>query len=364
MSRSSRTIYVGNLPGDIREREVEDLFYKYGPIAHIDLKIPPRPPGYAFVEFEEARDADDAIRGRDGYDFDGHRLRVELAHGGRGNSSSNDRYNSGYNSGRNNHKFGAPKRTEFRVMVTGLPPSASWQDLKDHMRRAGDVCFSQVFRGKSGSETAGTTGIVDYTNYDDMKYAIKKLDESEFRNAFSRSTIRVKEHDSRGRSRSRSYSRGKSGSRSRSRSYSRSRSRSKSPKAKSSKRARSRSRSVSSQPRSGLKGRSVSRSPSRSRSPVPSRPKRASKSPKPLDSRRSKSLSKSPEPRNSRRSKSLSKSPEPRNSRRSKSLSKSPEPRNSRRSHSRSKSPKPHNSKRSQSRSRSRSRSRSGSLSR
>ena len=28
MSRSSRTLYVGNLPGDIREREVEDLFYK------------------------------------------------------------------------------------------------------------------------------------------------------------------------------------------------------------------------------------------------------------------------------------------------------------------------------------------------
>ncbi|KAK4351706.1 hypothetical protein RND71_031019 [Anisodus tanguticus] len=252
MSRSSRTIYVGNLPGDIREREVEDLFYKYGPIAHIDLKIPPRPPGYAFVEFEEARDADDAIRGRDGYDFDGHRLRVELAHGGRGNSSANDRYSGRNDSGRTNHKFGAPKRTEYRVLVTGLPHSASWQDLKDHMRRAGDVCFSQVFR-----EGSGTTGIVDYTNYDDMKYAIKKLDESEFKNAFSRSTIRVKEHDS--RSRSRSHSRGKSGSRSRSRSYSRSRSRSKSPKAKSSKRTRSHSRSVSCQPRSGLKGRSVSR---------------------------------------------------------------------------------------------------------
>lgn len=26
--RFSRTIYVGNLPSDIREREVEDLFYK------------------------------------------------------------------------------------------------------------------------------------------------------------------------------------------------------------------------------------------------------------------------------------------------------------------------------------------------
>ncbi|KAF5808646.1 putative RNA recognition motif domain, nucleotide-binding alpha-beta plait domain superfamily [Helianthus annuus] len=94
MSRSSRTLYVGNLPGDIREREVEDLFYKYGPIAHIELKVPPRPPGYAFVEFEEARDADDAIGGRDGYDFDGHKLRVELAHGGRGSSSYKDRYSS------------------------------------------------------------------------------------------------------------------------------------------------------------------------------------------------------------------------------------------------------------------------------
>nr|GFA01315.1 nucleotide-binding, alpha-beta plait [Tanacetum cinerariifolium] len=117
MSRSSRTLYVGNLPGDIREREVEDLFYKYGPIARIDLK------------FDEARDAEDAIRGRDGYDFDGHRLRVELAHGGRGNSSSTDRHNS-HGSGRGAHGGGVSRRSDYRVLVTGLPSSASWQDLK------------------------------------------------------------------------------------------------------------------------------------------------------------------------------------------------------------------------------------------
>jgi RNA recognition motif-containing protein len=40
--RNSCTIYVGNLPEDIREREIEDLFYKYGPIVDIDLKVPPR----------------------------------------------------------------------------------------------------------------------------------------------------------------------------------------------------------------------------------------------------------------------------------------------------------------------------------
>ncbi|KAF3560648.1 hypothetical protein DY000_02010884 [Brassica cretica] len=184
-SRSSRTIYVGNLPGDIREREVEDLFSKYGPVVQIDLKIPPRPPGYAFVEFEDPRDADDAIHGRDGYDFDGHCLRVELAHGGR--RSSNDARGSygggsrGGGGGRDggDRGRGPSRRSEYRVVVSGLPSSASWQDLKDHMRKGGEVCFSQVFR-----DGRGTTGIVDYTSYEDMKYAIKKLDDTEFRNAY------------------------------------------------------------------------------------------------------------------------------------------------------------------------------------
>uniref|UniRef100_A0A7N0U6K4 RRM domain-containing protein n=1 Tax=Kalanchoe fedtschenkoi TaxID=63787 RepID=A0A7N0U6K4_KALFE len=162
--RSANTIYVGNLPADIREREVEDLFYKYGPIVDIELKIPPRPPGYAFVEFGDYRDAEDAVYGRDGYDFDGFKLRVEFAHGGR-RSSSIDRH-SDYGSSRGSR--GISRRSEYRVMVTGLPSSASWQDLKDHMRRAGDVCFSQVFRDRGG-----VTGIVDYTNYEDMRYAVR-----------------------------------------------------------------------------------------------------------------------------------------------------------------------------------------------
>ncbi|XP_057961706.1 serine/arginine-rich splicing factor SR30-like isoform X2 [Malania oleifera] len=294
----SRTLYVGNLPGDTREREVEDIFYKYGPIVDIDLKIPPRPPGYAFVEFEDVRDAEDAIRGRDGYNFDGHRLRVEFAHGGRGYSSSMDQYSS-YSGGRG-HSYGSysdggsrgvSRHSEYRVMVTGLPSSASWQDLKDHMRQAGDVSFSQVFRGRHG-----VYGVVDYTNHEDMKYAIRKLDDSEFRNAFSRSYVRVREYDSR-RSLSRSYSR--SVSRSRSRSLSRShsydsRSRSKSPRAKYLHRSlsRSRSMSVASRSFSGSSSRTSLRSRSRSLSPLPSPPRMKHRS----ERHRSRSLSRSHSP--------------------------------------------------------------------
>ncbi|KAF2617555.1 hypothetical protein F2Q68_00041196 [Brassica cretica] len=141
--RFSRSIYVGNLPGDIRESEIEDLFYKYGRIVDIELKVPPRPPCYCFVEFEHTRDAEDAIDGRDGYNFDGCRLRVELAHGGRGQSSGDRRGGGGYRGGGGGYgsgggggggggsaRFGVSRHSEFRVIVRGLPSSASWQDLK------------------------------------------------------------------------------------------------------------------------------------------------------------------------------------------------------------------------------------------
>jgi arginine/serine-rich splicing factor 1/9 len=96
------------------------------------------------------------------------------------------------------------------------------------MREAGDVCFADAF--KDGS------GVVEFLRYEDMKYAIKKLDDSRFRSHEGEvSYIRVKEdrggsdRRSGGRSRSRSYSPRRRGSPTYSpvkRSYSRSRSRS------------------------------------------------------------------------------------------------------------------------------------------
>lgn len=41
------------------------------------------------------------------------------------------------------------------------------------MREAGDVCFSDVFRDGSG--------VVEYLRADDVKYAIRKLDDTKFR---------------------------------------------------------------------------------------------------------------------------------------------------------------------------------------
>jgi arginine/serine-rich splicing factor 1/9 len=210
----SARVYVGNLPIDIKEREIDDLFYKYGRIRDIDLKTPSRPPAFAFVVFDDYRDAEDAIRSRDGYMFDGFRLRVEMAKGDRrGGGRFDDRDRGGRGGARGG---GATRRSDYGVIVTGLPKSCSWQDLKDFMRKAGDVIYTDVDRNGEG--------VVEFTNREDMERAVDKLDDTEFKNPFDSTYIRVrfakssKGRDSRSPSRSRSRSpRSRSRSRSRSR---------------------------------------------------------------------------------------------------------------------------------------------------
>uniref|UniRef100_F6HPN0 Serine/arginine-rich splicing factor RSZ21 n=1 Tax=Vitis vinifera TaxID=29760 RepID=F6HPN0_VITVI len=71
-------VYVGNLDPRVSERELEDEFRVYGVIRSV--WVARRPPGYAFVEFADRRDAVDAIRGLDGKSG----WRVELSHNSKG----------------------------------------------------------------------------------------------------------------------------------------------------------------------------------------------------------------------------------------------------------------------------------------
>ncbi|KAK0416810.1 hypothetical protein QR680_012697 [Steinernema hermaphroditum] len=197
-SRDCR-VYVGNLPPDVRTKDVEDLFVKYGKIMFVDLKNRKGPP-FAFVEYDDPRDAEDAVRSRDGYDFDGYRLRVEFPRGAgpRGPGGRPLYDDRGYRyGGRGSRGSDRQRRTNYRVHVSGLPSSGSWQDLKDHMREAGDVCYADVFRDG--------TGIVEYVRSEDMKYAIRKLDDTKFKSHEGETSyVRVREADDVGRDRSRS----------------------------------------------------------------------------------------------------------------------------------------------------------------
>ncbi|KAL2502799.1 Serine/arginine-rich splicing factor RS2Z32 [Forsythia ovata] len=69
-------LYVGHLSSRTRSRDLEHVFSRYGRVRDVDMKR-----DYAFVEFSDPRDADDARYRLDGRDVDGSRITVEFAKG-------------------------------------------------------------------------------------------------------------------------------------------------------------------------------------------------------------------------------------------------------------------------------------------
>lgn len=66
-------VYVGGLPYGTRERDLEKFFKGYGRTRDILIKN-----GYGFVEFEDYRDADDAVYELNGKELMGERSVANL----------------------------------------------------------------------------------------------------------------------------------------------------------------------------------------------------------------------------------------------------------------------------------------------
>ena len=79
-----RKIYIGGLPNDANKFDIEDAFARIGRVT--DVWVARSPPGFAFLEMEDKRDAEDACRELDGTRICGNRVEVKMSrdHGGRG----------------------------------------------------------------------------------------------------------------------------------------------------------------------------------------------------------------------------------------------------------------------------------------
>jgi RNA recognition motif-containing protein len=94
-------VYIGGLPDDATVQEIEDLFRRYGRIHK--TWVARRPPGFGFVIYEDARDAEDAAKALDGTRICGVRARVEMSHGRHRNGAAprhNNARGGGYGGGR------------------------------------------------------------------------------------------------------------------------------------------------------------------------------------------------------------------------------------------------------------------------
>ena len=184
-------IYVGGITSDCREKDIEGFFQGYGNLKQVNLKK-----GFAFCVFDDNRDAEDAVKDLNGKRLRGERVKLEFAKGER-RGSDRDRYEAG---------------SGYRVIVDNLTSRTAWQDLKDYMKKAGEVQYCKAHHERTGE------GMVEFLKKSDMEWAVDKLDGTDLGGR----KIRIREL---GRQRTRSRST-RSRSRSRSRSWSRSRSRS------------------------------------------------------------------------------------------------------------------------------------------
>ncbi|KAJ3303379.1 hypothetical protein HDV03_003948 [Kappamyces sp. JEL0829] len=161
-------VYFGKLARDTREDDLEKLLRKYGKFSNLRVLQ-----GFAFVEFDDSRDADDAVKDLDGIDFMGERICVEFAKARRDDRDrrdydrrdDRDRGRDRYDDRRDDRRRRSPvKNFALRVAILGLPSRTTWQDLKDLMRKAGEVQYTSVddrsgdgvveFRDQEGKDKA------------------------------------------------------------------------------------------------------------------------------------------------------------------------------------------------------------------
>ncbi|KAJ8556248.1 hypothetical protein K7X08_023006 [Anisodus acutangulus] len=127
-----RPIFVGNFQFDTHQSELERLFSKYGRIERVDMKS-----GFAFVYFEDERDAADAIRGTDDipFGYERRRLSVEWAKGERGRHRG-DAPKSGGNQ--------RPTKTLF--VINFDPIRTRVRDIEKHFEPYGKVLHVRIRR--------------------------------------------------------------------------------------------------------------------------------------------------------------------------------------------------------------------------
>ncbi|XP_059172091.1 serine/arginine-rich splicing factor 4-like isoform X1 [Physella acuta] len=243
MSRRDGAIYVGRLSKSTRTRDLEEIFEPYGRLLRCDIKYGTEM-AYAFIDFEDRRDAEDCVKYEHGRELNGQSIIVEWAKGGKDRRMK-----------RNDNNSSQSYDECFRCRRTG------------HWARD---CPELRWGGRGGGRGGGGGGGGRWRSPSPRRrYSNRSRSRSRDRKRKSRSRSRDRRRRSRSndkRSRSRSgdrKSRSLSGSQ-KSRSASPGRKDSKSTsrdRKKSGSRSKSRSRSRTPQSKSGSKSKSRSKSP-------------------------------------------------------------------------------------------------------
>merc|ERR1719356_1602530 len=108
----------------------------------------------------------------DGRDVFGERLRVEFSREKpRFNDRGGDRFDRSDRFQDRRGPRGGRRSEEYRVLLSGLPERMSWQDIKDFMRKVGDVRHTDVDRRGNGTAA--------FSSREDVRRAVHELDNTD-----------------------------------------------------------------------------------------------------------------------------------------------------------------------------------------
>lgn len=177
---NNRRVYVGNLKFEVSWQDLKDHMRSAGEVVRADILTDAngRSKGCGLVEFASAKDARKAITTLNDTDLQGRLIfvredRESVSGSGTGAPTSTGRDSQP-------HASHAPQLgVSKRVYVGNLSWDVEWQDLKDHMRQAGDVAHADVLKEANGRSKG--CGIVEYSNIRDANNAILTLNDTELK---------------------------------------------------------------------------------------------------------------------------------------------------------------------------------------
>ena len=183
--RSCR-VYVGNLSWDVTWLELKDHMKTTGcEVTRADVLCSPdgRSKGCGIVEFETSEGAQRAVLTLNDTELMGRQIfvredREEASGGGYYAQQTGGAGGAGGAGGGGRFASGGDAQSR-RVYVGNLSWDVAWQDLKDHMRQAGDVVFAEVMSEPDGRSKG--CGIAEFATAAEAEEAISTLTDTELK---------------------------------------------------------------------------------------------------------------------------------------------------------------------------------------
>jgi len=185
-----KSIYVGNLSYEVAWQDLKDHMRTAGEVVYAEVMTmhDGRSKGCGIVEFSTPEGAVEAIATLNDTDLKGRTIFVredrEQGGGGGGGNGGPKEGEGGFAAPGGWHQAGGKgggrgggNHGNLSVYVGNLAYETSWQDLKDHMRAAGNVDKADVLKSEDGRSKG--CGIVLYQKTHEASRAIRELQNTE-----------------------------------------------------------------------------------------------------------------------------------------------------------------------------------------